>query len=87
MTDDNITLAADCAPIIENLHGADHPELTRVRELTQEIATEEGAARLSALFAELRTVTNGYAVPDDACEAYKMTYRALETAEGTLTSA
>lgn len=87
MTDDNITLALDCAPIIENLHGADHPELTRVRELTQEIAGADDAEQLSILFGELRTVTADYAVPDGACHAYTMTYQALEAAEAAHASA
>lgn len=87
MTDDNITLALDCAPIIENLHGADHPELTRVRELTQEIAGADDTDQLATLFAELRTVTGGYEVPDGACHAFTMTYQALAAAEAAHASA
>lgn len=76
-----LTQAAEYAPVIERVHGANHPELTRVRELTEQLVSSDKDADTSDLFAELRTVTNGYAIPDDVCETFEAVYRALETAD------
>ena len=37
MTSQDLTTAAEYAPIIERVHGANHPELTRVREITEQL--------------------------------------------------
>lgn len=74
--------ALELAPIIERVHGEHHPELTRVRELTEQLAADGADTR--ALFDELRVVTNGYAIPDDVCETFEATYEALQKAEKAL---
>lgn len=81
MTSQNLAKAADIAPIIEGLHGEQHPELTRVREIAQQLHTSDDAARSAELFTELRVVTNNYTLPDDACAAFTMTYEALQAAD------
>lgn len=81
MTDQNLAEAAEYAPIIERVHGANHPELTRVREITLEIRDSNDPQRRSVLFAELRAVTQNYAIPDDVCETFEATYKALERAD------
>ena len=81
MTDQNLARAAQFAPLIERVHGANHPELTRVREITLALQQPGNGARTTELFEELRTVTQNYALPDDACEAFETTYRALELAD------
>ena len=81
MTSQNLAKAADLAPIIEGVHGAQHPELTRVREIAQDLRVSGDAARTSELFTELRSLTKNYALPDDVCEAFKMTYETLESAD------
>ncbi|HMM82652.1 MAG TPA: hypothetical protein PJ998_05685 [Terrimesophilobacter sp.] len=81
MTDQNIARAAQFAPLIERVHGAHHPELTRVREITMQLQQAGNATRTSALFNELRTVTRNYAIPDDVCGAFEATYQALESAD------
>ncbi|AZQ78024.1 iron-sulfur cluster repair di-iron protein, ric [Flaviflexus ciconiae] len=73
--------ATKLAPLIERVHGANHPELTRVRELTEAIAGAESPSDKDAFFAELRTVTNNYTVPADGCEAYQGTYASLKAAD------
>lgn len=77
--------ALELAPLIERVHGAHHPELTRVRELTEEISRSDDAAAPD-LFRELRAVTGNYAVPSDGCEAFHGTYEALKAADDERTS-
>lgn len=77
--------ALELAPIIERVHGSGHSELTRVRELTEQISGSTEPEATSALFQQLREVTNNYALPEDACEAFQETYASLEAAEAELT--
>lgn len=86
MQNPHIDQAAELAPLIERVHGANHPELSRVRELTEEIVATDDSERLGELFAELRTVTNDYALPGDACEAYTGTYQSLKAADEAFTA-
>lgn len=76
--------ALELAPLIERVHGSSHPELTRVRELTEEISRAEDVERTAELFRELRTVTGDYTVPTDGCEAYQGTFAALKAADQEL---
>lgn len=85
MTTAALDNALELAPLIERVHGANHPELTRVRELTEEIARTEDEGTKAELFRELRTVTDGYTVPGDGCEAFQGTYAALRLADEQLT--
>ena len=82
MTSQYLTEAAEFAPLIERVHGEHHPELTRVRELTEKLQDAASPEAASELFAELRTVTANYTVPSDGCEAYQATYQALQRADG-----
>lgn len=81
MAEGHMATAAPFAPLIERVHGEHHPELTRVRELTEQVQQAPSASRVAALFDELRAVTGNYAVPGDGCEAFEATYRALEHAD------
>lgn len=81
MTDQSVLQAAQMAPIVQQVHSAAHPELTRVREITDELTRTEDPGRIATLFQELRTVTHDYALPDDACEAFEATYKALQRAD------
>lgn len=81
MSSQSLTTAAQLAPLIERVHGGHHPELTRVREITQELQQSENSARTSELFEELRAVTDNYFIPDDVCEAFEATYHALEQSD------
>lgn len=86
MMNQNLTRAAKLAPIVERVHGANHPEMTRVREITHELATSD-AAGAEELFRELRGVTGGYTIPEGVCEAFEETYVSLERADRELTQA
>ena len=81
MTNRNIEKAAQLAPIVERVHGAHHPELSRVRQITDELQDSANAPHVIGLFHELRTVTDNYAIPKDVCEAFEATYHALERAD------
>lgn len=78
---DHLATAAELAPLIERVHGAGHPELTRVRELTEQITASTDAQTTAGLFRELREVTDNYTVPSDGCEAYQGTFEALAAAD------
>lgn len=84
MSDQALAKALELAPIIERVHGEHHPELTRVREITEQLAASGSDEDTRALFAELRSVTNGFAIPGDVCETFEATYEALERAESEL---
>ncbi|MDJ1370909.1 iron-sulfur cluster repair di-iron protein, ric [Gulosibacter molinativorax] len=81
MPSHSLKKAAQLAPIIERVHGEHHPELTRVREITQELQKTDNSARTSALFAELRAVTNNYAIPRGVCGGFEAAYQALEQSD------
>lgn len=79
-----LTTALELAPVVERVHGANHPELTRVRELTEEISRAQDPGATADLFRELRTITDDYTVPADGCEAYLATYTSLREADEEL---
>lgn len=77
----HVSTALQLAPVIERVHGAHHPELTRVRELTHRLSQTSDTAETAALLRELRAVTNNFAIPHDACEAFTATYTSLKAAD------
>lgn len=69
-------------PIVDRVHGANHPEFHDVRRVFEEInlkAKEAGADKpeLDNEFKQLREITNNYTVPDDVCESYEAVYNML----------
>ncbi len=87
MTNRHLERAAHLAPIVEHVHGAHHPELTRVRQIIEELQNLDNTAVALTLFRELRSVTDNYAIPNDVCEAFETTYNALKRADKHLTAA
>lgn len=85
MTDRHLEKAAEFAPLIESVHGAHHPELTRVREITEELMAAPTDSR--PLFEELRAVTDNYAIPNDVCETFEAVYRSLSRADAAASAA
>lgn len=79
-----ISTAVQLTSVLERVHGANHPELTQVNELTQELAVSADAEVTADLFQQLRTITDNFAIPSDACEAYQTAYRALQAADRQL---
>lgn len=76
----HISNAIRLAPVIERVHGEHHPELTRVRELTEQLPDAD-ETELETLFRDLRDVTSNYTIPKGACEAFTETYRVLQSAD------
>lgn len=67
---------------ITRAHGQNHPEVFEVRDLFKMINKKNKKAKktkpdLDAEFTQLRKVTNNYAIPGDACEAYTAVYKML----------
>lgn len=70
-------------PIVQRVHGENHPEFHEVKDLWENIykKTEDADAdkpKLNAEFSRLREVTNYYEVPGDVCESYEAVYHMLE---------
>lgn len=76
-----LSTALELAPVVERVHGENHPELTRVRELTEAISQSDDAGRTADIFRELREVTGDYTVPSDGCEGFATTYAALQSVD------
>lgn len=81
MTHQHLAQAAKLAPIVERVHGEHHPEMTRVREITETLVRTDDRNITATLFTELRDVTNNYAIPNGVCEAFEATYKSLEKAD------
>ena len=69
-------------PIVERVHGENHPEFSDVRKLFNEINIKTKKAKSEKLeldneFNQLREITDNYTVPGDACESYKAVYNML----------
>lgn len=86
MTTETLAPALEYASLIERVHGENHPELTRVRELVDQIRTAGPATDLTPVFTELRTVTHDYAIPGDVCETFEAVYESLQRADAELTA-
>jgi iron-sulfur cluster repair protein YtfE (RIC family) len=69
-------------PVVERVHGGNHPEFHSVRELFDAImdkTKEAGSEKpeLNEEFAKLREITNNYTVPGNVCETYAAVYNML----------
>ena len=70
-------------PVVAKVHGGTHPEFHEVKRVFDEMnkklkAAGTDKAELTEEFAELRTITSNYAVPEDTCESYEAVYKMLE---------
>ncbi|MDN6195690.1 MAG: iron-sulfur cluster repair di-iron protein, ric [Atopostipes suicloacalis] len=71
-------------PIVERVHGENHPEFLKVHQLFNQLngkikANEQGQVDLNEEFKALRKVTSHYKVPNDVCESYEAVYHMLES--------
>ncbi|MDD3867364.1 MAG: iron-sulfur cluster repair di-iron protein, ric [Eubacteriales bacterium] len=69
-------------PVVDRVHGENHPEFHVVRQLFEAISDQAASAgsddiNLSDEFSRLREVTGDYTVPDDVCESYEAVYSML----------
>lgn len=70
-------------PIVDRVHGENHPEFHEVKDLWETIYEKTEAAgsdkpALDPEFAKLREITADYEVPGDVCESYEAVYNMLE---------
>ena len=70
-------------PIVDRVHGKNHPEIHEVKELWEEIQEKTSVAgsnepELDAEFTQLHEITGNYTIPDDVCESYEAVYNMLE---------
>lgn len=70
-------------PIVDRVHGENHPEFHEVKALWEQIhekteAAGAGKPALDAEFSQLREITDNYKVPGDVCESYEAVYNMLE---------
>ncbi|MGX7348871.1 hypothetical protein [Dolosicoccus paucivorans] len=69
------------APVVEKVHGANHPELHEVNQLAQSLQEkyEDGKFdEATQIFQFLQRVTDYYTLPEDACEGYTELYTTLK---------
>jgi iron-sulfur cluster repair protein YtfE (RIC family) len=69
-------------PVVERVHGENHPEFHDVSKLFNEINAKVKKTRsekpdLDNEFKQLREITDNYTVPDDVCESYEAVYNML----------
>jgi len=69
-------------PIVQRVHGDNHPEFHEVKNLWDQINGKTQAAdldkpELDDEFKGLRQTTDNYTVPDDVCESYEAVYTML----------
>lgn len=69
-------------PIVERVHGENHPEFYDVRKLFDQInaKTKEAGSEKPEIdneLKQLRQITDNYTVPDDVCESYEAVYNML----------
>jgi len=69
-------------PIVQRVHGDNHPEFHEVKRLWDQVHEKTQAAdaskpELNNEFKELRQMTDNYIVPDDVCESYEAVYTML----------
>ncbi|MGI6622097.1 MAG: iron-sulfur cluster repair di-iron protein, ric [Clostridiaceae bacterium] len=69
-------------PVVDRVHGDNHPEFHEVRKLFDEIIRKTKEAEtekpeLSGEFVRLREITDDYTVPNDVCESYEAVYDML----------
>lgn len=69
-------------PIVDRVHGKNHPEFHDVRKLFDTINAKTKKAGpekplLDDEFKKLREITSNYTVPGDVCESYEAVYNML----------
>ncbi|MDD4113819.1 MAG: iron-sulfur cluster repair di-iron protein, ric [Herbinix sp.] len=78
----NLKRLEQYVPVVDRVHGNNHPEFHRVRDLFEVInqkSKKAGADKLELAneFNRLREITDNYSVPDDVCESYEAVYNML----------
>lgn len=78
----NIKVLEQYVPVVERVHGKDHPEFYDVRKLFDRINGKIKDSDLESIdladeFKELQKVTDNYTIPSGTCESYAAVYNML----------
>ena len=80
VVDKNLGKLRQFVPIVDRVHGPNHPEFHEVRDvfdsLNEKILNDD--KDLNKEFSILRKTTDNYKVPSDVCESYEAVYNMLE---------
>ena len=79
----NLKLLKQYAPIVDRVHGSNHPEFHDVLKTFNNLTKKIDAAGikrpdLNNEFAELREITSNYKIPNDVCDTFRAVYNMLE---------
>ena len=76
---ENLAVLDKVLPVVVRVHGGNHPELSDIFSQYQEMKKKlEAGKDASENAAAIEKLTNGFKLPDDACQAYTKVYAALE---------
>ncbi|MGO1370093.1 MAG: iron-sulfur cluster repair di-iron protein, ric [Senegalia sp. (in: firmicutes)] len=78
----NIETLEQYVPVVERVHGKEHPEFYDVHKVFNQINIKIKNSDLETLeledeFKELRQITDDYTVPSNTCETYEAVYNML----------
>lgn len=78
-------------PVVDKVHGSNHPEFHEIRALAEVIIAKSNTAgvekpMLEEEFIRLRALTGNYHVPGDVCESYEAVYQMLEQLDRAYTA-
>ncbi len=87
----HLKLLSQYVPVVDRVHGKQHPEFHQVKALWERMAQKIHTAgtalpQLSEEFAKLREVTSDYQVPGDVCESYEAVYHMLKDLDQAYTA-
>ncbi|MFA7075425.1 MAG: hypothetical protein WC152_01965 [Candidatus Izemoplasmatales bacterium] len=76
----NLVLLSQYVPIVNRVHGKNHKEFAKVKEIFYQINEKisNQIFNLDDEFKHLRVTTNNYSVPSDVCESYEAVYNMLK---------
>lgn len=78
----NIKILEQYVPVVERVHGKEHPEFYDVHKLFNKINGKIKKTNLETLeledeFKKIRKITDNYTVPNNTCESYEAVYNML----------
>lgn len=75
---ENIEKLIKYIPIVDRVHGNNHPEFHKVREVFTEIVKKiDRNEDVTADFELLKVITKNYEIPSDVCESYTEVFETL----------
>lgn len=81
IADELLPILKQYVPVVDRVHGAHHPEFHEVRAVFNAMCfkiNETETPDLTNEFAQLRSITNNFVIPEDVCESYEAVYDMLK---------